>query len=254
MLARQLALEECPASSPQLSRRWAIVRWSTRSDPAKLHHSAKLHYRASVPHFPPLEPSRRDLKKEQTRQQLTHAALHILREHGREGLTAEAIADGAGVSRRTFFNYFPSVESVVRDAIGAFFTWIADLLTHRPASEPLLDSLQYVLATPPDPALLEHLTILGAVGQQHQETRSLLKEYSDEWLIWLEQFIAHRTHHQHDSVYVLGLAAATVAAAEATFLLWYRVTNGTVNTESTQIFQSLWKQSFQYIKDGYRLA
>jgi AcrR family transcriptional regulator len=57
---------------------------------------------------PPTAPSRRELNKAATRQSITEAALTLLRRKGLGNFTVEEIADAAGDSRRTFFNYFGS--------------------------------------------------------------------------------------------------------------------------------------------------
>jgi AcrR family transcriptional regulator len=55
----------------------------------------------------------RERKKAETRRALMSAALRLAQQHGVEGVTIEAIADAAGVSPRTFFNYFGSKDDAV---------------------------------------------------------------------------------------------------------------------------------------------
>jgi AcrR family transcriptional regulator len=57
--------------------------------------------------------SRREQNKTATRAAIADAALDLLRASGSEAVTAERIAEAAGISRRTFFNYFPSVEAAL---------------------------------------------------------------------------------------------------------------------------------------------
>lgn len=49
----------------------------------------------------------REAKKEQTRAALSDATLELVARHGYEATTVDAIARAAGVSVRTFHNYFP---------------------------------------------------------------------------------------------------------------------------------------------------
>ena len=56
--------------------------------------------------------SRREQKKAEVREALVRAADALFVEQGFEGTTVYQIAERAGVSRRTFFRYFPSKEAI----------------------------------------------------------------------------------------------------------------------------------------------
>ncbi len=55
----------------------------------------------------------RELKRRQTRESLIEAAVGLFDRCGYEAVTVAQIAAAAGVSRKTFFNYFPGKEDVV---------------------------------------------------------------------------------------------------------------------------------------------
>ncbi|MEV4259213.1 TetR family transcriptional regulator, partial [Spirillospora sp. NPDC049652] len=66
-------------------------------------------------------------------------------EHGVEGVTVDAIAAAAGVSARTFHNYFPGKEeAIVAPLTDATRSLLAGL-AGRPADEPVWDSVRAVL-------------------------------------------------------------------------------------------------------------
>ena len=87
----------------------------------------------------------RGRKKAATRAALSAATVRLARELGLDVVTVEAIAEAAGVSTRTFHNYFSSKE----EAIMAYGRRIgqkwADMLLSRPAGEPIWDSIEAVL-------------------------------------------------------------------------------------------------------------
>jgi AcrR family transcriptional regulator len=55
----------------------------------------------------------RERKKRHTREALVQQALTLVSERGLHAVTVEDIAEGAGVSPRTFFNYFSSKEEAI---------------------------------------------------------------------------------------------------------------------------------------------
>jgi AcrR family transcriptional regulator len=60
-----------------------------------------------------LSPNLRERKKVETWTAIHEAAASLALQHGLDQATVEAIAESAGVSPRTFFNYFPAKEDAV---------------------------------------------------------------------------------------------------------------------------------------------
>lgn len=95
-------------------------------------------------------PSRRDAGKAKTRQALIEAALTLFATNGYDQTTAEAIAERAGVSARTFFRHFATKESVLFFGEDDFYRLFIDELGSQPASLPELSAIStsFVSVTP----------------------------------------------------------------------------------------------------------
>lgn len=55
----------------------------------------------------------RERRRRQTARDIQHATLDLVRRHGYSHVTTEMIADAAGISLRTFFNYYPNKETAL---------------------------------------------------------------------------------------------------------------------------------------------
>jgi AcrR family transcriptional regulator len=97
----------------------------------------------------------RERKKLATREALSAAALRLALEHGPDNVRVDDIAEAAGVSPRTYNNYFASREQAIVAALAAERGLrIGAALRARPADEPLADAVvEAVLAGyPTEPA------------------------------------------------------------------------------------------------------
>jgi AcrR family transcriptional regulator len=143
----------------------------------------------------------RERKKLDTRRALSDAALKLAFENGFESVTREAIADLAGVSLRTFNNYFTGkYEALAYRQTERLRRSIA-VLRARPVDEPLWTSITEAVVAPleadfRDATSDEHKiptrAELGEVRKLLMRTEirdAMNKELFDEWL----EVIAERT-------------------------------------------------------------
>jgi AcrR family transcriptional regulator len=89
----------------------------------------------------------RSRKKAGTRAALSRAALDLALRQGYDAVTVDAIAAAADVSTRTFRNYFSSKEDAILSLLAEVEQRQADSFLERPASEPVLDSLEAAAVT-----------------------------------------------------------------------------------------------------------
>jgi AcrR family transcriptional regulator len=76
--------------------------------------------------------------------ELTSVAQDLFLEQGYEATTVDQIAAAAGMSKRTFFRYFPSKDDLVIGKYDLFGDRMADALDARPANEPVWESMRRV--------------------------------------------------------------------------------------------------------------
>ncbi len=162
----------------------------------------------------------RERKKADTRRALSDAALQLAFERGLDTVTREAIADLAGVSLRTFNNYFTGkYEALAYRQTERLRRSIA-LLRDRPADEPLWTSITESVLEPLEDDMGDISGAEQAVPSRKElaEIRKLLmrpeirdaasKEMFDEWL----EVVAERTGTDPDRDMYPRLVAAVVRA------------------------------------------
>ncbi len=162
----------------------------------------------------------RERKKLDTRRALSDAALKLVFERGFDGVTREAIAELAGVSLRTFNNYFSGkYEALAYRQTERLRRSIA-VLRERPADEPLWTSIAESVVAPLEDDMRDADGPESRIPSREEfaEIRKLLmrpeirdavsKELFDEWT----DVVAERTGTDPERDLYPRLVAAVVRA------------------------------------------
>ncbi|WP_433609278.1 TetR/AcrR family transcriptional regulator [Prescottella agglutinans] len=186
----------------------------------------------------------RDRKKVATRIALSEAAARLAKERGIELVTADMIAAEAGVSTRTFHNYFSCKEEAVLHHLEAQVLEWADWLRERPADEPILDSLEYIVvrATTESEHQLEEMKALADLIDSSPTLLAKKMELHLRLTPMLDEVIAERTGAS--GLYPSLLQVVVGAACKASLDLWMSGRSSAANPEQ------LVHEAFDHLRSG----
>jgi AcrR family transcriptional regulator len=161
-------------------------------------------------------------KKRATRDALSAAALQLALERGLENVRVDDIAAAAGVSTRTYNNYFSSREEAICALAIGRARRAADVLRERPADEPLAEALTYAMvdqyagSREPRREVVRLLTTSTALRGEFLRTVAEVEG-------WMAEAIAARTGTDAvRDLYPRVLAAVVHSAARVAVEFWLR--------------------------------
>jgi len=193
------------------------------------------------------KPSRRERQREETRRDLALIALDLASERGLANVRVPEIAAAAGVSTRTFNNYFHSKEAAIAWPAMRRSTRMANTLLARPDGEPLGEALAatmrdlYSKAADPD----RPTSWMGRFRVLVASEPTLRAEYlriSDAGEQLLADAIAQRTGAGEGELRPKVLAAMVVGAERAAIRHWMNNTDRSaplVETVDTAVREAL---------------
>mgnify|MGYP003577248950 FL=1 len=168
----------------------------------------------------------RERKKNATKAALSNAALDLADRHGLAQLRIEDIAEQAGVSLRTFRNYFANKEAAVVGLLTHNYDLVIDGLRKRPSDEEIWVALAHackaLYPTDPDRSWVRRMRLLRA------EPALTAEKYRAEAMILdtLAEEIARRNDGRTGAaVYPRLVAEITQAALRAAIDYWLDAPN-----------------------------
>lgn len=181
--------------------------------------------------------------RERTAKRLEEAAWEIVSEKGFDAVTADAVADRAGVSRRTFFNYYPRVELVLQERMRAAIAGLVDRFIARPADEDLECSLDAVLSEPFDAELLDKAVIVFGQSPISPAARFFLTEAQDMEIAQVAEALQRRGEPWTDPVAAQVVARAVMGACYIATVAWLDRSRGIVNDRTRRLHLAMLRQA-----------
>ncbi len=208
-------------------------------------------------------PSRRELNKAATRQSITDAALGLLRSHGPGNFTVEDIADAAGISRRTFFNYFASTEAAIASITFSFLDTALQQFRRRPADEPIMEAARAALIELADPMTVAPVAELHSLGQSNPQ---LSRSELEAWDHCTEQIIQAARDRvsgsnaaadgpavgaDADELYLRALAGSVISCGKAAMDVWFARCGGDLGPASLATLRQLLIDAMSLLGSGF---
>jgi TetR/AcrR family transcriptional regulator, regulator of mycofactocin system len=157
-----------------------------------------------------------------SRGELEHAAFELFDAHGFDRTTVDDIAAAAGISRRTFFRYFPSKNDVVWGDFDGMLERMRRRLGAAPQDRPLMDEVRQ--------ALLDFNRVPAAELPWHRRRMALilrtpaLQAHSTlryaAWRDVLAGFVGERLGLPPSALAPQAIAHATLGVAVAAYEQW----------------------------------
>ncbi|MEU7901529.1 TetR family transcriptional regulator [Actinoplanes sp. NPDC049118] len=183
----------------------------------------------------------RERKKAETRSALSWAAIRLTVERGFDNVRVQDIADAAGVSPRTFNNYFSGKGEAIASRHLNRLQRAADGLLARPEGEPLWESITHVALSQfePGPELVAHpvadrgawaaglRTMLAEPALQGELLRAGVRAEAE-----FAAAVARRTGTDLEKDLYPHLVAAAVTAANNVAQAHFLRSGGTVSMEA----------------------
>ncbi len=200
---------------------------------------------------------RRELNKARTREAISAALRELVGQRPIDQVTVDQIAEAAGISRRTFFNYYPGVPALLSEIIGSHTEHLPDALGTLSGDIPPIDRVRELIRTVGIPvALLDWLAVLNLHATHGPVSDSLLALERSVWAekgAWLEGELVRRLPPGTDELYVATLASTIMncfAAAEQTWI-GRRDPRGPIDDAAVAAFHAELDRALAYASGGW---
>lgn len=198
----------------------------------------------------PAPPSRRERNKQATRRAISTAALDLMREQGYEALTVDLVAEQAGVSRRTFFNYFPSINDALHDHVAWIFEHTEVRLAERAEQLPIMEA---VMATLQDILSVDLLDKVAYLAVQGERIPSLQAAELATWARSMRHITPEliKTHPDKDPFVITVFAQALLGALSAAFQTWAVQATLPINPQDIDELGKRLTSAMELVRDGF---
>lgn len=170
----------------------------------------------------------RTRRRRQTTLEIHEAARSLARAHGFDRITIEQISAEAGVSQRTFFNYFPTKEAAVAYApLGISDEIAADFIARGKARKSVVLTEAIAMATEhlgEHAPVRQHFEDIMLIARQHPSVLAAMLSTLDEFHASLATLVAQRLGLDAEDDVPQITAGLVLSIVRAGLDMWIRAT------------------------------
>lgn len=204
---------------------------------------------------------RREQNRIDTRERILATVLHLAQTQEWPTITVEMVADGAQISRRTFFNYFPSLEVALHEPLreltqdlAAHLAFQAEVSVqahrHDPRFQiPVLDQIAPAIRST---VSIEKLATTARVVAMKDRYPSLRMPQLAAWEESISQLMFHDAEATPNMrIAMNAMIRAAFGAVQAAFDIWGDEIRGEVTQADIHRLLDLIDQSIDLVRNGF---
>jgi AcrR family transcriptional regulator len=193
---------------------------------------------------------RREQNKIDTRRAIADAAFELALSVGPGSFTVDQIAARAGVSRRTFFNYFHSADDALTVRTDGFLELALDVFGRLPQDEPLFDSIVRAFL---ETTRMEGLSQHGELFRMADRNPDLLRAQLHSWEraeARIVEGMRRRLGSAASDLYLTSLVGSVLSCTKAAMRDWAAHTPDTAHDSGEQLEARI-LASLTMLRDGF---
>ncbi|MGO0575319.1 TetR/AcrR family transcriptional regulator [Ornithinimicrobium panacihumi] len=164
---------------------------------------------------------RRELNKARTREAIVGALRDLLPGTALTEITVDAVAERAGISRRTFFNYYAGIHAVLVEVHSAYaLALIEQIDMDGLRTDPLPAVREMVRRQGVPRDFLAWLALLNCHDLDPEARARIEMPVWTEMGVWLEELLATQLPDGTEQLYIATLATSVMHSFAATEQLW----------------------------------
>lgn len=163
----------------------------------------------------------RERKKQEARQRISDVATALFIEHGFDNVTVAEVAEAAGFSKVTVFNYFPRKEDMFLDLQSEAEELLVGAIRGRPPGQPVAEAVRALMhrllvEKHPLSGALPHMAPFGRVVADSPALCSRAREQRDELAATVATLVTEETGDPAGATLIGGLLLTAVSTAVTT--------------------------------------